>query len=763
MKNTGTNNTDTKMTKHFFLLGIHLMACLFLVSAQVDITPYHVKWSEQSINSSGSMPIGNGDVGANVWVAKEGTLNLLISKTDAYSEIGRLLKIGKLEIKFSPNILDGKDFQQELVLEKGLLNVHVKAAGKTMKLSCWIDALAPTIHIEGESNFPVEVEVSNKIWRTRSRPLTGNERHSGYGVAFRNDPFMTEVDTVLAFDQAIGWCHENKSSIWEMTLDNQNIAEFRKHGTDPLIGQHFGAIVGGKGFMPKDPLTLSSTEPMRKFDLHVVVDKSKYVSVEGWKNGMTSKLDKSMSANHSNSKSKHTAWWSLFWNKHYIIIHSDSAKEKTFEITQAYMLQRYMNACAGRGALPIKFNGSIFTVDLHEDMGSGKKGFDADYREWGGNYWFQNTRLIYWPMLHSGDTEMMRPFFDLYLNALELGKFRTQKYFNHGGAYFPETMTPWGAYLIDNYGWDRQGKKDGMSDNLYIRYYWQNGLELSVMMVEYFEYTRDTAYFSAKMIPFIKEILKFYDQHYKRDNTGKLWISPAQSLETFQEGVINPTPEIAGLLFVIEQIMKHQSMFIDMNFINTCKKLQGELPPIPVLDTKGVKSIAAGSNLGERLNIENPELYAVFPYRIFGLDKPDLELARNTFNARPIKRSNCWHQDAIQAALLGHTAEAKSMVTRNFLTKHEGSRFPAFWGPGNDWVPDQDHGGVTSLALQYMLIQTEGNSSTLFPAWPSAWNVEFKLHTSGEGVIEGKYEKGKGVRIRISKKPQGLDLKIMIE
>ena len=52
---------------------------------------------------------------------------------------------------------------------------------------------------------------------------------------------------------------------------------------------------------------------------------------------------------------------------------------------------RQSNACGGRGALPIKFNGSIFTVD------TGK--LDADFRQWGGCYWFQNTRLAYWPMI----------------------------------------------------------------------------------------------------------------------------------------------------------------------------------------------------------------------------------------------------------------------------------------------------------------------------------------------------------------------------
>ena len=72
-------------------------------------------------------------------------------------------------------------------------------------------------------------------------------------------------------------------------------------------------------------------------------------------------------------------------------------------LTRGYTLQRWMNACGGRGAFPIKFNGSIFVVDNK---------FDADYRAWGGGYWCQNTRPAYWPCSPSGDFDLMRPFFD---------------------------------------------------------------------------------------------------------------------------------------------------------------------------------------------------------------------------------------------------------------------------------------------------------------------------------------------------------------
>jgi hypothetical protein len=68
-------------------------------------------------------------------------------------------------------------------------------------------------------------------------------------------------------------------------------------------------------------------------------------------------------------------------------------------VSQMYALQRFVTACAGRGAYPIKYNGSIFTVPSEGAPG------DADYRRWGPGYWWQNTRLPYLALCASGDFE----------------------------------------------------------------------------------------------------------------------------------------------------------------------------------------------------------------------------------------------------------------------------------------------------------------------------------------------------------------------
>ena len=746
-----------KSLRHLWMMAVLPWA---IASAQPAGYPgvYNVNWTSQSADAWGSMPLGNGDIGTNLWVTPDGTLHLLLSKTDSHSEIGRLLKIGALEIRTTPNLLDGASFSQTLSLDSGLIRIRAEKDGHYINLHCRVQRDRPLVIVEAESDIPLQTNVTQRPWRTQSRLLTGNERHSGYGVAFRDEPFASEVDTIMSSPEGLLWCHENKSSIWRMTLENQHIADFANGRTDPLLNQRFGALVTGDGMKPTDRLTLRSVQASRRFRVQAALLRSQDGNIDQWRQKLEADSRRGITENRPSAVARHISGWHAFFQQHFILLRHKAVGDTAYRITQGYLLQRYMSACAGRGSVPIKFNGSIFTVPLVNDLANGRKGFDADHRDWGGNFWFQNTRLLYWNMLMTGDHELMRPLFDMYLKALPLAQFRTKRYFGHDGAYFSETLTPWGSYLIDNYGWKREGKPMGITDNMYIRYYWQGGLELSLMMMEYADYSNDTSWFRKEMAPFITSIFTFYDQHYPRTDRGKLLISPAQSLETYQEGMTDPLPEIAGLRYGIDRILKHYGRFFSKSFLDSCRRLRSALPEIPLEESATGKRIAAGSNLGKRANIENPELYAIFPYRIFGQGKPGLELALWTFDTRIEKRVGCWYQDAIQAALLGRGHEAGSMVGQTFLSKHPGSRFPAFWGPNNDWVPDMDHGGGGMSALQYMLLQADDGAISLMPAWPKDWEVDFRVNIPGNRRISGRYRIAGGVVL--TEKPSASRLRI---
>src|SRR5512139_1442631 len=90
------------------------------------------------------------------------------------------------------------------------------------------------------------------------------------------------------------------------------------------------------------------------------------------------------------------------------------------------------------------------------------------------------------------------------------------------------------------------------------------------------------------------------------------------------------------------------------------------------------------------------------------------------------------------------------MLVVNAATHHGGSRFPAFWGPNYDWVPDQCHGGNLMSTIQNMLLQHDGRRILLLPAWPRDWDVEFKLHAPLKTTVEGTFRSGKLVELRVT-------------
>ena len=71
-------------------------------AALEELSRHDVVWTEPGLDAAGSMPIGNGALGANVWVESDGDLVLLLSHVDAYSEVDRLLKLGRIRVECDP-------------------------------------------------------------------------------------------------------------------------------------------------------------------------------------------------------------------------------------------------------------------------------------------------------------------------------------------------------------------------------------------------------------------------------------------------------------------------------------------------------------------------------------------------------------------------------------------------------------------------------------------------------------------------------------
>jgi alpha-L-fucosidase 2 len=760
---------------------------------------YNVIWTTPSQDYNGSMPIGNGELAANVWVEPTGDLIFLLSKSDTWSGGSpshgpELLKLGRVRVRLDKSLFhEGAEFRQELDLKTGSIIVHYSLGDQKREVRFWIDAHRPVVHVDIQSSVACTAEFALESWRAEGMYLQG----------------LARKDVILPSDgQTVRWYQRNVHSCYADTMINQHMGDFVDTFHDPLMHRTFGGLMAGEGLKPKDDKTLVTSEPTRSIHVSIHALTAQTETTEDW----LAKLDQQRQAmdvvSIEKAWSAHVQWWQDFWQRSWIhvmpaeesagsavpsLIPSNnhdvrfdvnagggegfqgklgrvSIVNHAFEVGQAYALQRFMTACAGRGNYPIKFNGSLFTVDGMDNYQHNPQGeyYGPDYRRWGGPYWFQNTRLIYWPMLYAGDYELMPPLFTMYRDMLPLLKERTRRYFGHEGVFFSETTHIWGLNRNECFG---RGNTNFYPTSGYMKYNWDCGLELSMMMLDYYQHTEDETFAKETLLPIADQVVIFYDQHYQRTTGGTLHISPSQSLETWHTAE-DPLPVVAGLRVVLAGLLALPESLTSSEQRERWQRLLGEVKEIPIAEENGKKWAKPAHVFSNRKNCENPELYAVFPYPIYGVGKPDLAIGRETYARRGNKRTGGWMQDAIQAAKLGLTDQAKSYLLENVTTenligsdnekaKRPDSRFPAFWGPNFDWIPDQCNGSVIEITLQYMLMQTDGKKIHLLPAWPKDWNADFKLHAPYQTSVEGRVVKGELIDLKVIPESRRKDVVVM--
>lgn len=685
---------------------------------------YDVSWTTLSTTGSlESMPLGNGDITVNAWAEKDGDLILYIGKSDAWAESTRLLKVGRVRVKMSPNPFEGTEsYVQTLVLADGTLKISARSNDVKCDLKIWVDANNPAVRLDVRADRKMSVTCESELMREKDFTLP----HGGHplGDSFRGvtgspmKPFES-ADIVLEDNESVIWAHRNGTSLYPLIMERQNAEEFISKYPDPYMDRTFGAAMSGTGMKPsEDGLSLVSEAPAKSFAVDIVAYTAQTPTLDQWKLEVTDVARKVRNSDRKAAEKAHVQWWRNFWNRSWIFMTGDDDARRA---TEGYLLQRYMMACQSRGAYPVKFNGGTLTFDY--------LGNDADYRRWGPGYWHQNCRLYYWPLVVSGDFDLLKPWFDMYMDMMPLQMDVTQKYYGHGGAFFPETLNFFGMFIQDDWGWDN---KDGKaSQTRWIRYHYSGALEMLALMLEYYDYTEDEAFARDYVVPFATQTIRFFKEHWPMIDR-KFSFIPANSLEQFWD-CLNPVDYIAGLKYTLSGLAGLPEGLVCDELKAEWKACADAVPDIPVSDGK----ILPAYEYGTGRNFENPELYTIFPFRLYGLGLPDIEVAQKTYEARVFDAPTCWSQDAIQAALLGNAEDARRYLMRKLNAVDKEIRFPAFWRPGSDYTPDLDNGGVIALTMQYMLLNCINGQEMILPALPEGWSSDFKLRTPG----------GKSVRV----------------
>jgi len=707
------------------------------------------------------MPVGNGDIGLNVWAeAATGSVCFYIGKTDSWDENGRLLKLSKVRIRLDPNPFQpGEDFRQTLNVREATIEIEGGKGPGRASLKLWVDANLPVIRVEARIPEGGALTAGIEPWRLEPEVLK-DELVSG--LNFYPEllgPTVVQPDTVLDHpSNRIIWYHRNpETPSFAKNLSLQGLDGYPL--ANPLKDRIFGGVMEGDGFEKSGRLTLvGSKGTTKRLNIHILTLHP--AALQDWLSAVEGQILRAGEISPGEARAAHLAWWNQFWNRSWIFVGSGASvktaagtENEGLVVTRGYILQRFINACVGRGRYPIKFNGSIFTVEA-----PGTKGF-ADYRRWGPGYWWQNTRLPYMGMPASGDFDLMAPFFKMYADLLPLCRFRTRLYFGHEGAYYPECIYFWGTVFTETWGDKPLAEMpERIQASGWHKYEWVGGLEMAAMMFEYYLYTQDEAFCAETLLPFSEAVLTFFERHYGVDENGRLRLEPSQALETWWE-CTNALPEVAGLHYLTKKLKTVPPRLAPEGLKSLLGRLEAILPPIPTREVDGLRMLAPAERFAKKQNVENPELYAVYPFRLFGVGKPDIDWAVRALDHREDRGHFGWRQDDLFMALLGLNDQARRGLVERCSRWDPTQRFPAFWGPNYDWTPDQDHGGVLAKTLQVMLMQCEDEDIRLLPAWPADWDADFKLRAPRNTILEGRVRGGKVVKLRVIPRSRRLDVK----
>ena len=107
--------------------------------------------------------------------------------------------------------------------------------------------------------------------------------------------------------------------------------------------------------------------------------------------------------------------------------------------------------------------------------------------------------LRYYNVLAQGDIDTMRSFLDFYLRALPFVNARTKAQFKGTdapelmgiAALYEETTTQFGTYMPSGglgWGCGNASRAHGASQNSFIRFHWTGALELSLLVLDLFDW-----------------------------------------------------------------------------------------------------------------------------------------------------------------------------------------------------------------------------------------------------------------------------------
>ncbi|NLH16953.1 MAG: hypothetical protein GX455_10275, partial [Phycisphaerae bacterium] len=306
-------------------IGIALWTAVGIVSAQSmweQLDAYNVVWDSPSKNVNGTMPIGNGQIGLNVWWEENGDLQFFIASTDAWDEAGRLVKVGKVRIALDPNpVKTGQPFRQTLNLKSGTIDFILGQEEEQVNVRLWVGSV---IHVFIEGKKDTAATATIERWRTERKQINYSE--PGYfgdpGFQFPQPAFcgpdVLIDEKTLGGGSRIGWYHDTGDSEWyTLTAQHQGLEGLRE--ADPLSHRVFGGMISNPTAKRlNDSILQSPSSRAHHFEIAVLTLQPS--TPDQWLEEANRTIEESRKVDYASQFRKHSLFWGKFWDQSWLFI-----------------------------------------------------------------------------------------------------------------------------------------------------------------------------------------------------------------------------------------------------------------------------------------------------------------------------------------------------------------------------------------------------------------------------------------------------------
>ncbi len=691
---------------------------------------------------------GGGATGGTVHMPDD-SLYLLVSRSDIWNGQACMGAICALRLRGTPGLFTpATTVRQECDLARAAIHIALGTPDGEVKLrlTCVRNRDIILLDIEDGRKRPDAWTVTLENW------------HAGDETGSVNGPLLQTT-------------HVNRDSCYDERNRAVGVDAAKLGLHDPLLGRAWSLTVsaGASGSAKDAALRLNPSDRHRLVVATVCLapaesrDRRADVVAQGCLLAATPESTLAV------WRREHESWWSAFWQKSHISLQSGTGEAEYEE--RLWFVNLYALACGMGGSYPMRFNGGSYLME-------------KDCRSWDFGYWGQNMRLVYFPMLAAGHVEFVREYIDWYLSNRVFVRAQTRSLFGIDGLTWRETQSFWGADTASSLA----------EPNDVMHHHFTNNLELCLLMEAYYRSTGDEVFLRDSFYPALRGILEFFRQYAKMGADGRYHLAPAGAAEVWPQ-MIDTQSEVCGLHYFLPKAIAWAGRLGEATEVMAAwREFASKLPDIPVgrwhvskcfdqgihderwlerseLREDGIYLPAAGQTRErtKRINMENAELYIVFPWGMVNLDSPEADRRRieNTWNHRtwPLQ-NNGWAQDTVQLARLGWREEFRLALREHtcFTQRFPNGLFicaasPKFHGMLTD-TPYFDTTGVHLTALEEMFLQSYDGILKLAPALPESWSGSCRLHSFDGLVVELKARAGLPVQARIEAPPQGGLLRI---